>query len=126
MMCRKSMFVMMAVLALAACASGGGTTSRSGTLASLGEEELRDVPELNAYEAVQRLRPQWLVTRGRVSFTAGQGVRLYVDGVERGYAPELASIRTTSVKSMRFLSGREATARYGTDHGDGAILVTTR
>jgi len=119
--------LLMVIVGLTACASGGGATSRSGSLSVLGEDELSGVPELNAYEAVRRLRPQWLVLRGSASFTATEGIRLYVDGVERGYASsDLASIRASSVSSMRFLSGREATARFGTDHGNGAILVTLR
>jgi hypothetical protein len=55
-----------------------------------------------------------------------QGIRLYVDGMSRGYVTELTSLRTSSVERMQYLSGPEATSRYGTDHGDGAILVTLR
>jgi hypothetical protein len=30
------------------------------------------------------------------------------------------------IEEMRFLDKREATTRFGTDHAEGAILVTTR
>ena len=124
-MTRRAILTPLLALALAGCASSGGGTS-SGPTDLITAEELANVAELNAYQAVQRLRPQWLTTRGRVSFSAGQGVRLYVNGVQTGFASDLTSMRASSVASMRFLSGREATARYGTDHGDGAILVTLR
>jgi hypothetical protein len=55
-----------------------------------------------------------------------QGIRLYIDGIHRGYVSELVSIRANAIERMRFLSGREATARFGTNHTDGAVLVTLR
>ncbi len=118
---KATMALLMAVgLASCATAGAGSATANPSVITA---EELAGVPELNALEAVQRLRPRWLRGRGQASFTAQQGVRVYVSGVLRGYAGELASIRAQAIESMRFLDGREATARYGTDHGDGAILV---
>ena len=55
-----------------------------------------------------------------------QGIQLYVDGVHRGYVSELVNIRANAVERMRFLSASEATSRYGTNHVDGAVLVTVR
>lgn len=113
-------------LALAACSTSGNTETRRASTSVITADELAGVSELNCYEAVQRLRPSWLRTRGRVSMTMQQGIRLYVDGMSRGYVSELTSIRANAVERMRYLSGPEATSRYGTDHGDGAILVTLR
>ena len=113
-------------LMLTACATGGGGGSGGGSASVLTSAELERVRELNCYEAVQRLRPNWLRTRGRVSMETQQGIQLYVDNVHRGYVTELVSIRASSVERMRFLSAPEATARFGTDHVDGAVLVTTR
>lgn len=124
-MTRRFAFVPVLATLTVACASPG-TRVGSGDADVITIEEMEAVEELNAYEAVQRLRPQWLTTRGPMSFTAGEGVRLYVGGVLSGYAADLRSIRASTVGHMRYLSGREATARYGTDHGDGAILVELR
>ena len=126
MMWTKPGILLMVVMSVTACASGGSAGSRSASSSVITEEELATASELNAYEVVQRLRPQWLTTRGPATFSGQQGIRVYVDGISRGFVTELASLRAVSVKSMRYLTGREATARFGTDHGDGAILVTMR
>ena len=55
------------------------------------------------------------------------GIRIYVDGARRGDSTsELRRIRVSDVDEMRFLSAREATMRFGTDHQEGAILVTLK
>ncbi len=124
-MCRSVVVAVVMVLTLGACSSAGTGTARSSS-SVLTAEELETVAELNCYEAVQRLRPSWLRTRGRVSMASQQGIRLYIDGIHRGYVSELVSIRANAIERMRFLSGREATARFGTNHTDGAVLVTLR
>jgi hypothetical protein len=45
---------------------------------------------------------------------------LRTDGVEA-----LKEITVQEVREIRHLDGRDATMQYGTDHGAGAILVTT-
>lgn len=122
---RNRAVVFVAALLATACAGSGSASSRS-TSRVLTAEDLADVAELNCYQAVQRLRPGWLRTRGRVSFTAQQGIRLYVDGMARGYVDEMVSIRANAVEEIRYLSAPEATSRFGTDHVDGAILVTLK
>ena len=113
-------------VALGACASSGTGSSTQGSANVITSEELETVEELNSYQAVQRLRPNWLRVRGRVSMYSQQGIQVYVDGVHRGYVDELASIRAMTVQRMERLSSSQATSRYGTDHVDGAILVTMR
>jgi hypothetical protein len=123
---RKVAVLVAVALTVVACSSTGATGARRSSSSVITAEDLAEVPELNCYEAVQRLRPSWLRTRGRVSMSGQQGIRLYVDGISRGYVEELASIRANAVERMRHLSGPEATSRFGTDHGDGAILVTLK
>lgn len=125
---KRRTFLLVALgLVVHGCAGSGsrpGATRSSSRV--LTAEELTEASELNCYQAVQRLRPGWLRTRGRVSFTSQQGIRLYVDGMARGYVDEMRSIRATAVAEMRYLSAPEATSRFGTDHVDGAILITLK
>jgi hypothetical protein len=116
------------ILVFAACSSTGTTSSASPRSNVIATDELAEVSHLNALEAVQRLRPVWLKVRGQPTFRAQMvGVRIYVDGVRRGdNAGELRRIRVSDVGEMRFLSAREATIRYGTDHQEGAILVVLK
>jgi hypothetical protein len=127
----RNAFLLPAAFALVvgACASGRTDTSSRSYSEVITEEELLDIGELSAYEAVRRLRPRWLSLRGPLTTMnpgARQGIRVYVDGGFRGGVDELKSLQASDVGSMRFLDAREATTRYGTDHADGAIVVRTR
>ena len=79
----------------------------------------------SAYDLVRTLRPEWLRVRGRA--TLGYP-RIYVDGLRRSGRPEeaLGSISVRLVQRVQYLSTQEATARFGTGHEHGALLVETR
>ncbi len=119
----------LALFTLACSSSGRGTRTGAGSSSSvISMDELATTARLDAFEAVRRLRPMWLRGRGPVSMELQEraGVRIYVNGVNRGQAPELKDIRSTDVESIRYLSSGQATIRFGIDHPDGAILVTLR
>lgn len=133
-------FIAPLALVLVACSSTGTSsgTSNSGDAARtttrrspnlLTANELAEAGELNAFEAIERYRATWLRVRGQTTFGSGggqQSIKVYVNGSLRGNVEELRRFRVTNIERMRFLSGREATARYGTDHPDGAILITLK
>ncbi len=125
MMYKSSISIIALALVMASCSSAGtgSATSRNSNVVTI--EELAEIDYLNGLEALRRLRPNWLRVRGQSTFSrqASAGIRLYVDGRRRDDISELGRIPTTHILEMRFLNGREATTRYGTDHGDGAILV---
>ncbi len=124
MMYKSSISIIALALVMAACSSAGtgSATSRNSNVVTT--EELAELDYLSGLEAVRRLRPNWLRVRGQATFRQGvAGIRLYVDGRRYNDIFELGRIRTSDIREMRFLTGREATMRYGTDHGDGAILV---
>ncbi len=107
---------------LAGCASGGGSGgSRGGGPNRLTASDLEPVQQLDAYQAIQRLRPRWLRTRG------GNYAAVFVDGTERpGGLDVLRSIRVAEVEEMRYMSSTDATTRYGTGYDGGVILITTK
>jgi hypothetical protein len=79
----------------------------------------------SAYDLVRTLRPAWLRVRGKA--TRGYP-RVYVDGLRRSGRPVdvLGAIPVRLVQRVQYLSTQEATARFGTGHEHGAILVETR
>ena len=79
-----------------------------------------------ALEVVQALRPQWLRGRGRTSVNLSESVKVYLDDSPLGEPEQLRSISARSIASIRYLDGNEATQRWGMDHGQGAIMVSTR
>ena len=111
-------------LGLAGCASGGGGGSRPEGASSnrIVRAELTPLGQIDALQAVQRLRSRWIQSRGGM---AGEPPVLYVDGTRRGSADELRFIRVDEVQQMEFLSAGDATTRFGTGHTGGAILVTS-
>lgn len=122
---RGSWFAAWVLLPLMACASGGGGSS-GGRLNVITEADLVPLERLSAYDAVQRLRPNWLRTRGVDSFYNPSEIMVYVDGTLAGGVDELRRVSSENVTEIRYLDSREATTRYGTGHASGAILVTTR
>lgn len=109
-------------LVVSACASSG---SSSGTRASsstrLEQADLESVQQLDAYQAIQRLRRLWLQPRGGISATFPV---VYVDGQRRGGVDELRSIPVLTIGRIEYMNSSDATTRYGTGHDGGAILVT--
>jgi len=111
------------LMLLPACAStGGGDGSQRGGRNLIIEAELAEQPELDAFQAIERLRPRWLrQPMGRspvpvINGTPQRGAGLNV----------LRSIRAADVQEMRYMSASDATTRYGTGFDGGAILVQTK
>ena len=92
----------------------------------ISEADIRDSNAPTAYEVVSRLRPAWLRKRGVASVNNEGGIKVYQDGMPFGGLAALRQISATGVQSIEFLDGMRATQRFGTDHGNGVILVTTR
>lgn len=116
----------------AACASNQSRQSRpAGTQGSrdvITAEEVYKSSEPTALRAIQALRPTWLLVRGGASTQSAtrEEVVVYVAGSRYGGVAALAQIASSAIQELRFLDGREATTRYGTGHGAGAIIVTLR
>lgn len=111
-------------LGLTGCASagaGGGDAAPRGSANRIILEELEPVQQLDAFDAVRRLRPMWLRSRG------GSSPQVLVDGNRQpGGLEALRSIRSSEIQEMQFMSASDATTRFGTGFDGGAILVTTR
>ena len=114
------------LMAAAACAStGDGQDSRLDS-SVITQEELAPHHEFTAYEAVQRLRPQWLRVRGATRVVGAQraSIQVHVDGMHMGGVEHLRSIRAQHVLEIRYMSATDATTRYGIDYTGGLLLVT--
>ena len=119
--------VTVAALACSSSTQAGARAPSASRRVLLGDE-IQAVPAANAYEAVSRLRPEWLRRRGQISIRdpgAGEVV-VYLDGVRFGGPGALRNIRAESVVHMEYLDASDATTRFGTGHGGGAILIRTR
>ena len=129
---RKMVMCAMALM-LVACSSGGGATTAQpdtqsrpmrGPADLITEAEIRAGVYQNALDVVQNLRPTMLRPRG--TSTSQYQVVAYMDDVKLVDLNGLSTIPTERVKEIRYINSRDATTRWGTGHGSGVILVTTK
>jgi hypothetical protein len=90
------------------------------------QEQLREYRFTNAYEAVEALRSNWLLTRGTDSFSNPSQVQVYYDNARLGGIEQLRAIEINAIMYIRYYDGVEATGRWGLDHGQGVIFVSSR
>ena len=111
--------VLVLALLLAACASG---SSGGGGSNMLNAQDLAQVQNLSAFDAIQRLRPQWLQVRAN-----NPPPQVIMNGSPMGGGPEmLRTVQVSDLTSIQFRNGRDATTRYGTGYGGGAIELNAR
>ncbi|TVP47654.1 MAG: hypothetical protein EA350_04575 [Gemmatimonadales bacterium] len=118
---------MLAISAVGCMGQGQASERRSGS-SVITAEEMQALSVSSVTEAVQRLRPNWLATRGTLSIqnpNAGRPI-VFVDGIRFGTAESLQRVRVADVEFVRYLNARDATTRYGTGHAGGVIAVTTK
>jgi hypothetical protein len=110
---------------LAGCAGrrNGPNTGLDRTL--LVQDQFADKGYTNPYDVIAALRSNWLESRGPNSFQSPTKVQVYLDGVRMGGVETLRTIDLRPVTYIRFFDGVAATARWGLDHGAGAIYVST-
>jgi hypothetical protein len=124
----KKLLLATLLVAIAACSAGSGNKSSAAPRDrnTLTAADIEKTGALDAFAAVQALRPNWLTKRGTTSFRAVEYIKIYLDGNLMGGPDQLRQITTNSVETIRYMDGLEATQRYGLDHGQGAVLVFTR
>ncbi len=113
---------------LAACGAGAAAGGSGRNPNVIGNWELQELPDYNAMEAIRRLRPIWLRSQVRPDIAAGGGSgfpMVHLDGVPLQDVYELESIRAGDIREMRFVSGPDASTRWGTGYSNGVILITT-
>ncbi len=79
-----------------------------------------------AYEAVEAMRSNWFAPRTNTQVGLyGNNVLVYLDNIRLGGIAELQNIPIASVAYIRHFDGVEATTRWGFDHMQGVIYVST-
>lgn len=93
------------------------------------EQEIDSARVFNAYEAVYKLRHEFLVGRGKLSLDPGAGPAMptvYVDGMFYGDVSTLRGIPVGDVESIKFYTPAEAQYKFGRGNMAGAIAVATK
>ena len=122
------------MVALAACASsGGGTAAKTQNPSVISVDEIEESSASNAYEVIQRLRPNFLRTRGAVHGTPGAtnamemvDLVVYLNDNRLGGTDQLRQIAKADIREIRYFNSSEATTKWGTGHSAGAIQIVSR
>ena len=130
MMRVQAIRVIAAVLLVCACAKSGtqpGAEPR-GDRNLLTKEQLNASNQTDVYSAVERLRPEWLTSRGPTSVTDATPTvaSVYMNGQLMGRAEFLRDLRIMDVTEIRFFAPGPAAAKFGMGHPRGVIEVTRR
>ncbi len=122
--------VLAALPALLACASGSGFEAPRTSSNVITRAELAEIDVRNAYEAVHRLRPRWLLVRGGPrSFSSETDVVVFQDETFLGTLDALERLGTEGIYTIRYLDGPTAQATLSgirNRHIQGAIVVSLR
>ncbi len=121
------MFRPAVLLLLAACAARTPASTRVAPDRSIiTQREILEHKFETVYDAIQALRPIWLQPRGANSLQAtSTQVQVYLDNNHLGGVETLSTVNLGSVVYIRHYDGAAATARWGLNHGQGAIYVST-
>jgi hypothetical protein len=124
---RTAVFRPAIFLLLSACAARTPTSTRVPPDRSvITQQEILEHKFETLYDAIQALRPHWLQTRGTNSLQAtSTQIQVYLDNNRLGGIETLSMINLGSVVYIRHYDGVAATARWGLDHGQGVIYVST-
>ena len=92
------------------------------------QPEMAEAQVINAYDAISRLRPQFLRRRGETSFNMRSltQTNVYLDNNWLGGLDILRLTSLNGIRSIRYLNAAEATFRWGINNTGGAILLSTR
>jgi ABC-type phosphate transport system substrate-binding protein len=113
------------------CASGAGSagTPRVPTdRNAINQLELESVGSTNLYELVEKLRPNFLRSRGQTSLNSSalEFPTVYVDGRPYGDIASLRTIITSQVALVRYYDAPAAAGKFGAINAPGVIDVTIK
>ena len=118
-----------ALLGSAACVAPRNDPVSLADSSVITELEIDSCHAFNAYEAVYKLRPRFLASRGKLSLdptVPPAFPNVYVDDMFYGDVTTLRGISTGSVESIRFYEAAEAQYKFGHGNMAGVIAIATK
>jgi hypothetical protein len=125
---RSAIATLWLVAGCAAATTQGGGASGRGNGSQLTQADLAAANSDNLYDAIAKLRPEWLSSRGATSVTDSSptGVDVYMNGSLLGKADYMRDVRLLDVSSVRYWDAGQASARFGMGHPRGVIEITRK
>jgi hypothetical protein len=130
-------FYLVAIAVILGCSSVSGTSDTSGMKPARGSPKILTTEEIAAnhadvltlYDAIARLRPNWLVSHGPMSSNPAVSslASVFVDGQQYGELISLRNIPAYQVAAIHYYDVTEAGAKFGVRGGyGGAIEITSK
>jgi hypothetical protein len=124
---------LLAVAAALGCASQGLTSGSPGSSMTQKSANYLPFDEIanahadvsTVYDAVARLRPNWLAAHGVTSTTASSATEyatVFVDGVLYGDLSTLRNLQAYHVADIRYYDITQSGARYGIRGGSSGVI----
>ena len=126
----KSLAAVAVAWTLTGCARGampdGSTASNPKYVIT--EEQLAGTNSDNLYDAIVKIHPDWLTSRGPTSVTnpTPTVVSVFMNGTMLGKADYLREMHVLDVSAVRYWDAGQATARFGNGHPRGVIEVVRK
>src|SRR5690242_1769678 len=116
----KSLMAVAVAWTLTGCARGAlpdGSTANNRKFV-ITQEQLAATNSDNLYDAIVKIHPDWLTSRGPTSVTdpAPTVVSVVMNGMMLGKADYLKDMRVLDVSEVRYWDAGQATARFGNGH----------
>jgi hypothetical protein len=121
-------FQAVALAVLIGCAGSGTRTPvapRTGTYLSAAEVAAAHAETGSAYDAIARLRPNWLAAHGMSTFDSRQVTEyatVFIDGQQHGGLSTLRNIPASHIKDFRYYDVTQAGATFGLQAGTGGVI----
>jgi len=121
-------FYVLSAAALVACASTGvnpTVTRQSQAVLTAEEMSQAHADATTAYDAIARLRPNWLAPKGPTSgyYNAGTNYPVvFVDGQQYGDVNSLKNIAGYNVGTLHYYDVTEAGAKFGLRGGASGVI----
>lgn len=100
--------------------------SRNRDRTTLSREEILATQYTNLYDVILSLRGNWLRQRTAETINGKSSmVQVYLDTQRLSGVDELRTMQSSNIESVKFFDPIQASARWGMDHGAGAIFIVT-
>ena len=112
-----------------ACATHSTPLTTASDPSMISASEIDSAHQITAYDLIRKLRPMFLMGRGKLSLLAAEPVafpRIYVDDQYYGEAATLRGIMAETIESVRYYSAAAAQYKYGHDNAAGVIALATK
>jgi hypothetical protein len=124
----RSLVILAVFAGGAACASQGAASS-GGARNLVTATELATAGDVHLYDALARVRPTMLQPRigGGTTGVTAVPISVFFDGMQMMEGVQsLREIAAKNIAEVRFLEPQQASARFGGNQANGALVVTSK